>query len=66
MSVFNPYKVRREKHTSHAFQFDSDEDRLTSVAKFENLLFLAESTSCVEGLILELFTLLESLPWLVC
>ena len=66
MSVFNPYKVRREKRTSHAFQFDSDEDRLTSVAKFENLMFLAESTSCVEGLILELFTLLESLPWLVC
>ena len=51
---------------SHAFQFDSDEDRLTSVAKFENLMFLAESTSCVEGLILELFTLLEALPWLVC
>ena len=65
MSVFNPYKVRRVKRTSHAFQFDTDEDQLTSVAKFENLMFPAESTSCVKGLILKLLTLLESLPWLV-
>ena len=39
MSVFNPYKVRREKHTSHFSQFENDEDQLTSVAKFENLMF---------------------------
>ena len=65
MSAFHPYKVRREKRTSRAFQFDNDEDQLTSVAKFENLLFPLESTSSVEGLILALLTLLESLPWLV-
>ena len=65
MSAFNPYKVRREKRTSRAFQFDNDEDQLTSVAKFENLMFPLESASCVEGLILALLTLLESLPWLV-
>ena len=47
MSAFNPYKVRREKRTSRAFQFDNDEDQLTSVAKFENLMFPLESTSCV-------------------
>ena len=39
MSVFNPYKVRREKHTSRAFQFENDEDHLTFVVKFENLMF---------------------------
>ena len=38
MSVFNPYKVRREKHTSRAFQFEND-DHLTFVVKFENLMF---------------------------
>ena len=31
MSVFNPYKVRGEKHTSSAFQFENDEDQLTSL-----------------------------------
>ena len=35
MSVFNPYKVSREKHKSCAFHFENDKDQLTSVAKFE-------------------------------
>ena len=35
MSVFNPYKVSREKHNSRAFHFENDKDQLTSVAKFE-------------------------------
>ena len=39
MSVFNPYKVRREKHTLLVFKFENDEDHLTSVVKFENLMF---------------------------
>ena len=40
MSVFNPYKVKREKQTSRASQFEkNDEDQLTSVMKFENLMF---------------------------
>ena len=34
MSVFNPYKVTREKDTSRAFEFENDEDHLTSVVKF--------------------------------
>ena len=35
MSVFNPYKVSREKHTSRAFHFENDKDQLTSVARFD-------------------------------
>ena len=32
-----------EKHSTCAFQFENDEDQLTPVAKFENLVF-----SCVK------------------
>ena len=65
MSVFNPYKVRREKPTSRAFQFGNDEDQLTSVVKFENPMFPMQSTNWVEGLTIELLTPLESLRWFV-
>ena len=41
MSVFNPDKVRVEKHSTCAFEFENDEDQLKSVAKFENLIFPA-------------------------
>ena len=65
MSVFNPYKVRVEKHSTRTFQFENDEDQLISVAKFENLMFPTKSTSFVDGSTLKLLTLLESLRWLV-
>ena len=41
MSVFNPYKVRREKQTSRAFQLENDEDidQFPSVAQFKNHIF---------------------------
>ena len=65
MSVFNPYKVRVEKHSTRTFQFENDEDQLRSVAKFENLMFPTKSTSYVDGSTLELSTLFESLRWLV-
>ena len=56
MSVFNLYKVRREKPTSRAFQFGNDEDQLTSVVKFENPMFPMQSTNWVEGLTIDLLS----------
>ena len=41
MSMFNQYKVRREKQTSRAFQLKNDEDidQFSSVAQFKNRIF---------------------------
>ena len=45
MSVFNPYKVRREKQTSRTFQLENDEDidQFSSVAQFKNHIFLRKA-----------------------
>ena len=40
MSMFNPYKVSREKQTSRAFQLKNEDiDQFSSVAQFKNRIF---------------------------